>query len=348
MSWEDQGRQQHGWFGSGKGEATNNDSAASDGQSLSQRVDAVIAASIAALPRALRAPMELRLDTATRANLNTLLVTWSRGAGLDRAEFAGQFFGREANDPVAVSLRTAALTARLSDGLRDAAEYLASAMETVGLDRWHRFLNDAQVRSNEPSTIAALEPSQTHSDSPRDAIRPVYPVETAIGIAAAGVAGGGIAATRAAGVAVWRQFLPKRPAVQTEPPSLRSSSGTSNNISQPAAKESGPLQNAVPQARVTPSGRTHILDGEGEVGGHRPGTGTPGKSEFPTDWSDQKIIDEVESVANDPASTRSVQSNGRTRVEGSRDNVRIRVIVNPDGLSIRTAHPINVPLNPPR
>ena len=210
MSWEDQGRQQHGWFGSGKGEATNNDGAASDGQSLNQRMDAVVSGAIAALPRALRSSMELRLDTATRAQLSTLLVTWSRGAGLDRAQFAGQFFGRDANDPVATSLRTAALTAGLSgqpEALRDAAEHLASAMETVGPDRWYRFLDDSQSRADDPATVAALEKSQTRSDSPRDAIRPVYPLETAIGIAVSGIAGG----AAAAGTALLRQLLPKRP-----------------------------------------------------------------------------------------------------------------------------------------
>ena len=62
---------------------------------------------------------------------------------------------------------------------------------------------------------------------------------------------------------------------------------------------------------------------------------------IPPDWSDDKIIGEIESVANDPASSRTVQPNGRTRVEGIRDGVDIRVIVDPDGTSIRTAHPIN-------
>jgi hypothetical protein len=103
-------------------------------------MDAVIHGSIAALPRALRAAAGLRLDAVTHAQLNALMVTWSRGRAMDRAEFAGQFFGRAADDPVAMSLRTAALTASLSatpEAQRDAAEHLARAMETVGLDRWY-------------------------------------------------------------------------------------------------------------------------------------------------------------------------------------------------------------------
>jgi hypothetical protein len=89
------------------------------------------------------------------------------------------------------------------------------------------------------------------------------------------------------------------------------------------------------------------LDGDEEVsGGHRSGAGFSGKSEFPVSWSDDKIITEIESVANDPASARAVQANGRIRFEGTRDGVDIRVIVNRDGVSIWTAHPTNTPINP--
>jgi hypothetical protein len=48
------------------------------------------------------------------------------------------------------------------------------------------------------------------------------------------------------------------------------------------------------------------LEGDAIGGGHRHGIGSPGKSEFPFDWSDDKIIEEVESVVNDPARRRIV------------------------------------------
>jgi hypothetical protein len=181
-------------------------------------LDAVINGSVAAMPAALRGQAEARLDTRTRARLSSLMTTWSGGGKMDRAEFAGQFFGRAAADPVAMGLRTAALTARLSgsqDALRDAAEHLAGAMQAIGLDRLPRFLDDAEVRANEPSALAALEKSR-QTLVQRDAIRPVYPVEAAIGIAAAGVAGGAAAVARAVGGAVVRQLLKKSPAIPTE------------------------------------------------------------------------------------------------------------------------------------
>jgi putative AbiEii toxin of type IV toxin-antitoxin system len=97
--------------------------------------------------------------------------------------------------------------------LRQAAEKVASAIQAVGLDRWPRFLADAQDRARKPSTVAALERSKQPPDPSRDAIRPVYPVETMLGIAATGIAGGSMATVRAMGVAILKQMLPNRPSL---------------------------------------------------------------------------------------------------------------------------------------
>jgi hypothetical protein len=105
-----------------------------------------------------------------------------------------------------------------------------------------------------------------------------------------------------------------------------------------------------PDAHVdltTPPARDHILDGDGpgKGGGHRPGTGKPGKSEFPASWTDAKIIHEISDVATDPKSRRAPGFGGRVIVEGSRDGVGIRVIVDADG-KIITGFPTNQPRNP--
>jgi hypothetical protein len=224
MSWEDQGRQQHGWFGSGTSPngptEDSSDASGSVAQDLGQRLDAIIYGAVAAMPSGLRGQAAARLDAVTRGRLNALMTTWSRGGSMDRGEFAGQFFGQAADDPVAMGLRTAALTARLSgsqDALRDAAEHLAGALQTIGMDRLPQFLHDAETRANEPSTLAALDKSR-QTLAQRDAIRPVYPVETAIGIAAAAIMGGPAVAARAAIGAVARQLLPKRPTVAPAKP----------------------------------------------------------------------------------------------------------------------------------
>jgi peptidoglycan hydrolase-like protein with peptidoglycan-binding domain len=94
--------------------------------------------------------------------------------------------------------------------------------------------------------------------------------------------------------------------------------------------------------------RAHILDGDATGGGHGPGRGVPGKSEFPSRWSDEDVINNVESVANDPTSKATPQGS-RTKIEGTRDGVDIRVVVEgPPGAGGRivTGFPTNVPRNP--
>ena len=120
-----------------------------------------------------------------------------------------------------------------------------------------------------------------------------------------------------------------------------------------SAKSDGPSEvqaaqgdKASPAIKIDEGSRQHILDGDATGGGHRPGTGHSGKSEFPAGWSDDKIVNTIEDVADDPTSKRTVQKNGRTRVEGTRDGVDVTVIVNPDGRSVRTAFPTNMPRNP--
>ena len=129
-------------------------------------------------------------------------------------------FGREADDPVVEKLCSAALGIGLATGhaeLREAAEKLAEVMQTIGLDRWPRFLADAQERARDPATVAAIQKSQSPPGLRKDAIRPVYPIETLFGIGAVGVAGGTAAATRAVGPQC--SATGTRPRVRTASPS---------------------------------------------------------------------------------------------------------------------------------
>ena len=38
----------------------------------------------------------------------------------------------------------------------------------------------------------------------------------------------------------------------------------------------------------------HILDGDKDGGGHGPGRGVPGKSEFPSGWTDEEVMEGIE------------------------------------------------------
>jgi Bacterial EndoU nuclease len=114
--------------------------------------------------------------------------------------------------------------------------------------------------------------------------------------------------------------------------------------------DSSPDKNSDKPSLLDDKGETHILDGDGpdKGGGHRAGTGKPGKSEFPGSWSDEKILGEVSDVATDPNSVRTPQQGGRIKVEGTRDGVDITVIVEPGdrGGRIVTGYPTNTPRNP--
>ncbi|MBB3951688.1 EndoU domain-containing protein [Aureimonas jatrophae] len=82
----------------------------------------------------------------------------------------------------------------------------------------------------------------------------------------------------------------------------------------------------------------HILDGDKSGGGHRAGTGKPGKTEFPTDWSDDDILDGVADVAQNGQTVRPAHRPGEAVKGGTVRDVDIEVVVKPDG-SVRTGYP---------
>jgi hypothetical protein len=85
--------------------------------------------------------------------------------------------------------------------------------------------------------------------------------------------------------------------------------------------------------QVTPERATHILDGDADGGGgHRHGTGRPGKTEFPASWDDTKIIDAALDVASRPDRPPVQQDwNGRWVARGMRDDVDVVVVIAVDG-----------------
>ncbi|MBA3676737.1 MAG: EndoU domain-containing protein [Sphingosinicella sp.] len=90
-------------------------------------------------------------------------------------------------------------------------------------------------------------------------------------------------------------------------------------------------------------GKDHILNGDETGGGHRAGTGRPGKSEFPSTWSDQDILEAISDVATDPTADRKVEG-GRNISEDTRNGVDIRTV--DDGGRIVTGYGTNLPRNP--
>jgi hypothetical protein len=109
--------------------------------------------------------------------------------------------------------------------------------------------------------------------------------------------------------------------------------------------ENGVLKTSELSHLIDERGQKHILDGNGiDSGGHRAGTGTPGKSEFPKEWSDQKILETISDVATDPASSRESGKWGTTISTGERDGIEIKTFDN--GSRINSGFPSNTPRNP--
>ncbi|WP_207222465.1 EndoU domain-containing protein [Herbihabitans rhizosphaerae] len=102
---------------------------------------------------------------------------------------------------------------------------------------------------------------------------------------------------------------------------------------------------------VSPARIKHILFGDGTGGGHL-WPGLPGKTPFPQGWTGDKVLGVVSDIATDPT-LRWTQLTGkpgathtkagapvRYEVIGTRDGVKIKVIVEPGGEGIITAHPV--------
>jgi hypothetical protein len=91
---------------------------------------------------------------------------------------------------------------------------------------------------------------------------------------------------------------------------------------------------ALDTLRVSPERRVHILDGDadGGGGGHRHGVGKPGKTEFPANWDDEKVIATVLDVARKPDKPPTHQDwNDTWLCAGTRDNVEVTAVIERSG-----------------
>ncbi|WP_243851961.1 hemagglutinin repeat-containing protein [Xanthomonas arboricola] len=99
---------------------------------------------------------------------------------------------------------------------------------------------------------------------------------------------------------------------------------------------------------LDPKATKHILDGDSPTsGGHRFGTGNPGKTEFPASWSDDKIAHTVSDIATDPKVKWSLPD-GRGYITGTanRDGLDVKVVYDTKKGRVVSGYPTNVPKNP--
>lgn len=97
---------------------------------------------------------------------------------------------------------------------------------------------------------------------------------------------------------------------------------------------------------LTGQRQVHILQGDETGGGHMFGAGKPCKSEFPSTWNADKILQTVKNVAANDNLPWKQESNGYFVAETRVDGVRVRVVLNDDRTKIITGYPLNMPRNP--
>jgi hypothetical protein len=223
MTWIDQGRQEHGWFGHGTS-ATRLDPAdpATRGELRGRTFAAVEYAADAMGGTGGLAPFNVK---ATRDTLRDLVPVWAAGAHLPPNTFRQIFFGKDFDPIEAWGLQRtvlALMNAHTHAALKDTGPELAAAIQSVGLSAWPGVLKDAQGRATQllspavradfvpsgPALAGAASTRYPRLDGSGDRIRPVYPVEEAIAAAVAALTGGASNAARVLGGAAVRQVMP--------------------------------------------------------------------------------------------------------------------------------------------
>ncbi len=122
MSWEDQRRQYHEWFGHGtappKLKTPVEKALAPAPDSLPARLTAVIHGALGALKRSARAQAESKLRAGLLPRLTEAMTAWAQGSRLDAHSFAFHFFHSDADDRVVIhSTLTILRAARKPRGL---------------------------------------------------------------------------------------------------------------------------------------------------------------------------------------------------------------------------------------
>jgi hypothetical protein len=157
MTWEDQGRQDHGWFGHGTAPVTTDQTDGSadklfDPANKAGRFAAIAHAAIADLPRAERGRSAASFDSKRLAQFTSLMAVLS---GNKRLELAALGCIAADGETIGKLRQAAALAsnAQTQQELAQASSFVAQAMQAVGLDRWSATLAKTADATNPGDTI---------------------------------------------------------------------------------------------------------------------------------------------------------------------------------------------------
>ena len=154
--WIYQGRQSHGWFGTGTA-PKDIDSPAGTNElfrpsNAGERVDAAAHVLVASVPRTERGLWSYAASDAGRDRLKTAVAAWYGASTLGRDAFRSQFLNPHTSDETVDRLRGAAqglIEARGHDDLIKATSDLSAAARQIGADRWPHFIAGAARQAQE-------------------------------------------------------------------------------------------------------------------------------------------------------------------------------------------------------
>lgn len=175
MSWEDQGRQYHGWFGHGTAPAGGEPPTGGAGAifapgNLAARIDAIGYSAVAHMPRVDRHRDSVAFDRVRLERLRGAMTAWMSARSLSDAAFGDRFVDPSTSGAAIHKLRAAAegaSAATTHEHLADASADLAGAMQDIGLEKWSRFLSDAAARADASGSVvqAQATPPNTATDA---------------------------------------------------------------------------------------------------------------------------------------------------------------------------------------
>jgi hypothetical protein len=179
MSWEDQGRQERGWFGHGTTPATSKPSDASpdrvfDHGNYEPRIDAIAHTALMHMPRKERHRDVLSFDRQRLERLRKAMAAWISARSLSDSAFRQNLVSPSTSATAVKKLRAAAegvRTATTHEDLAQVSANLASGVQSVGIDRWPGFLRDAAKRADSyqparsPVVLAQAATSNTATDA---------------------------------------------------------------------------------------------------------------------------------------------------------------------------------------
>lgn len=155
VSWQDQGRQYHMWFGhgtaglNGKLPKAGSDPTFEPGN-IGKRIDAVAHGALMHMPRKDWHRTVLSFDGQHLDRLRTAMTAWIGARALNNAAFEAELVDPLTSDSAINALRAAAKgaqTAQSHEDLKSASGQLAAGMQVVGLGKWPGFLRDAADRA---------------------------------------------------------------------------------------------------------------------------------------------------------------------------------------------------------